>query len=59
MTTAHGSPKTPRTPAKWDEAGEPVGILESLEFTHPLIVTSFRWSGKGVRPEENSGLPSL
>jgi hypothetical protein len=40
---------------QWDEAGEPVDILESLEFSHPLIVTSFRRSGKGVLPEENSG----
>ena len=25
-----------------DEAGEPVDVLESLEFAHPRIVTSFR-----------------
>jgi hypothetical protein len=33
--------------------------LQSLEFAHPLIVTSFRRPGKSAESEENSGLLRL
>ena len=36
-----------------DEAGEPVDVLESLEFAHPRIVTSFRRRRKGVAAQRN------
>src|SRR5262249_22301015 len=41
-----------------DEAGEPIDILKSSEFAHPLIVTGSPARRKGVPPRENRGLRS-
>src|SRR5262249_685257 len=41
------------------EAGEPVDVLESLEFAHLRIVTGFRRRRKGVAPGETRRTTTL